>query len=340
MIALAANMARLAGVGRIDEYDRHANGQRFVGDELPQLVERPAFLMVAILLSALAALTNAGQVFQGNRSAGFPSKVYQPSADDVVDVGGVFPFAAGQPFQEATRLLRAFALNGSPDFGVVFAEPVYLLSFVDIAVRIDSHAPPSQIDAKDFLRLHWFGRNAFDLNVQEVASITALDEHCTGGKLALERCLLSFAELGFQTLPRVEQGQGEGPIPFAEGEDALVVINTGRGERRVHLLFDFEGGADTGDSADGQVGRQAELFAERSVGFLLHLDLVGRVDTSGNFGNVIASMGENLQGGVDFHRLFGRGIELADDGSDSLHTRDCITRIVHIQGWRRRKERG
>ncbi len=333
MAALAATMASLTGVSRIDEYDRHASGQRFVGDELPQLVERPTFLAIAVLLAALGPLANASQFLKCDCPSGPQSEVHETAADDVVDMGGVFPFAAGQPFQEATRLLRAFPLNGSPDFGVVFAEPVYLLSFVDIAIRIDSHASPSQIDAKDFPRLHWFGRNAFDLNVQEVASITALDEHGTGGRLPLERCLLSFAELGFQTLPRVEQGQGEGPIPFAEGEDALVVINTGRGERRVHLLFDFEGGADAGNSADGQVGRQAELFAERSVGFLLHLDLVGRVDTSGNFGDAIASMGEDLQGGVDFRRLFGRGIELADDGSDSFHTRDCITRIVHIQGW-------
>ena len=168
MATLAAAMTGLTGVGRIDQNDRHASGQRLVGNELPQLIERPAFLAIAALLAAPGALANAGQVFEGNGSPGPQGKIHDAAAGDMVDVDGMFPFAARQPFQEAACPLRAFRLSGTPYFGVMRAEPVYLRGFMDIAIRIDRNAPLTQIHTKDLGGLDRLGRLALDLDVKEV----------------------------------------------------------------------------------------------------------------------------------------------------------------------------
>ncbi|MCI0461271.1 MAG: hypothetical protein L0Z62_30355 [Gemmataceae bacterium] len=319
MTTFAATMTGLAGVGRIDKNDRHTGNLRFVGDELPQLVERPTFLAVAVLSACLGALTDAGQVFQGNSATRSESEVYQAAADDVVDVGGVFPFAATEPFQEAVCPLRAFALNGTPDFRVVLAESIDLRGFMDVPIRIDGHAPPAKINAKDAFYLDRLGRFALDLDVQEVAPIAALDEHGAGRLLSFECRLLPFAELGCEALPPVEQGQGEGPIGLTEGKDALVIVDAGGGEGGVGFLLDLEGGADAANGANGQVGGQAEGVADFTVAGVLKDDLVGGFLAAGDFGNVVAGASECLEGGFDLCNLFGGWGDLANDGADSLH---------------------
>src|SRR3954468_8452092 len=73
ILLLAAPTCRAcsAGVSRVDEDDRHACPQRLVGDEGPQLGERPAFHPRPLFAAELFAVAgNAREFFEGDSRPG------------------------------------------------------------------------------------------------------------------------------------------------------------------------------------------------------------------------------------------------------------------------------
>ena len=66
MSTMPTQMAGLRGIGRINEHQRDTSGVGLIGHELPQLVEAPTVVVVALWLANPCPLTDARQIFQGN----------------------------------------------------------------------------------------------------------------------------------------------------------------------------------------------------------------------------------------------------------------------------------
>lgn len=86
LIAVPTLVACATGIGRIDQYERHAGELRLVGDELPELMERPITVAATLCLPNRSPLADAAQVFEGYRSIRAFGLSYEPLADSVVYV--------------------------------------------------------------------------------------------------------------------------------------------------------------------------------------------------------------------------------------------------------------
>lgn len=319
MPSFAANMARLAGVGRVDQHHGYASIQSLVGNELSQLKEGPGLLAVAVLLPASGPLTDTGQILQGDSPVGASSLVNDPAADHMVDVRGVLAFLTRQPFQKAACAFCALSLYGTPHLWVVLADFVDLICFVDFSIGINGYSPLPKINAQsgDCLDIGW--SLIFELDVQEVAAISTPDQGGAGWLAALQRFPLVIPQNSIKSLSGAEQGQAKGPVCFAEGENPLVVVNAGGIESGVDFFLNLEGSTDASDGANGEVGRKFEPSANFSVREVLEDNLVTCLFPPGNVSEVVAGIRERLQRVVNLDGLFWSRDEFTDYGPYSVH---------------------
>src|SRR5262245_5981397 len=98
--AVAAFVAGLTGVGRVDELDQHPRQLRLVDEEGAELRERPAPQpILRIAAPGRNPLADAREVFQGNPAPGALGGLDELLADDVVLVAAEAGFLASHPLQ-------------------------------------------------------------------------------------------------------------------------------------------------------------------------------------------------------------------------------------------------
>jgi hypothetical protein len=327
MTTRPTDMAGFRGIGRVYQYDCDSSILGLIGDELPKLVEGPRGMPIPLHFADMGPLSDPGQIFQSNVLLADACGLDNASTDAVVDRVHMPSLPSREAFQGALGAFRPFGLERAADFGVVGTEPFDFGRVVWHAVGIDRHTAPPEINAQGTSGLLWPGALALDLHVYEERAIPALHEGRTGGRLAFEPSLLPGAKHRLQALSAGKQGQAEGPVPFPETEDALIVVDRGRIEGRMGFRLDLEGGTDTGNGTNRQIGRQAEALPHLAVACVLDLHLVGRVDLPDHVGNVVAGIRKGTQGRVQFGALHGSGEKLAGYGSYRFHRREYIPLI-------------
>ena len=319
---MPTQMAGFRGIGRIDQHDRDARSLRLVGHKLPQLIERPTVVVVALRFADFRPLPDAFEVFEGNLTLGSLSLLDKLFTDRVVNRAHMTCLFAGQPFQKPFGFFRAFALERAPDFRVVGTQTVHLCGFVGPCIGIDRHTPPAKIDtqrARGCLRDR--GRT-FELDVQEEHAITPLDQRRTRRCVALEPSFLVVAKRGLNPLSAVQERQTEGPIPLAEAEDALIVVNRRGFKRRMGLALDLQCRTDTRNGTNGKVRRQTKAVPHVLIAGMLDLDFVARMDGASHLSDAVARVRKRGKRRVDFSALFLGWHELAGQRSYGVH-REC-----------------
>jgi len=148
MPTMTAQMAGLRRVGRVNQHERHTSRLRFVCHKLPQLVERPTVVAVALRLADLRALANTRQIFEGNLPLRGLGRCDNLRTDRVVDRAHMALLSAREPLQKPCGFFRAFALERAPDFGIARTKAVDLRGFVGMGIRIDGHTAPAKINAQ------------------------------------------------------------------------------------------------------------------------------------------------------------------------------------------------
>ena len=179
MPTFATAMTGFRGIGRIDQYQQHPGILGFVGDKLPELIEGPTVLGVALRLAAFRALPDARQVFHRNLPLAGACRLDDPPADDVVNRAHMPLLTARQPFQESFGSRCAFGLKRTADFGIVGAETLDLRRFIGHAIGIHRHAASAQINAQSFWRRLRGWSGAVQLHMQEERAIPTLDQRGT-----------------------------------------------------------------------------------------------------------------------------------------------------------------
>ena len=128
----------------------------------------------------------------------------------------------------------------------------------------------------------------------------------------------------------MQQRQAERPIPLAETEDALVIVNRGGFKGRMGFGFDLECRTHAGNGANRQIRRQAELCPDIHVAGVLDFYLVGGVLTSGDIGNEVTGISKGHERGVQFGALLWSWRQFAVERVYSIHRIYCITCDSHM----------
>ena len=177
----------------------------------------------------------------------------------------------------------------------------------------------AQVHAKDISGLSRCGRRTFELDMQEVGAIAALDQRGTRGHVAFQSALLVVAKRGFEPCTLVQERQAERPIPFPETEDTLVVVNRRGLKGRMGSGFHLQRGTDTGNGAYRQIGRQAELCPDIRVAGVLHLHLVRGVLPPCHVRNEVAGVGKGDKRRVNLSALLWGGRQFTGKCAYGLH---------------------
>ncbi len=328
-----AAVAGLRCVCWINQHDRHASVLRFISDVLSELVERPTVVLGALGLADPRPLPDAGQIFESNLPVTGRCRLDELLADSVVNRAHMPSLPARQAFQGASGALRPFGLKRAADFTVVAAELLDRSPFIDGRIGIDRDTMPAQIDTQRACAGLWTRGHAVKLDMQEERSIAALDQCRAGRRAACQSAFLVVAKDRLQALPTVKQGQTEGPIPFPEAEDALIVVNRCGRKRRMGFGFDFQDRAHPRNRPDGQVGRESEAGTDLVVAGVLDLDLVARMDVAGDVRNDVAAVGKGTERRVKVGALLGSRHQFTSKGPYGFHTH-IITYKGRLKPWK------
>ena len=333
MATVATAMTGFRSVGRINHHHGQASRLRFVLHELPQLIEGPGMVQCPLCLAHFGPLAYPGQVFQGDSLPRDLCRGDELFTDDVVDRPHMAPLMSRQPFQEAYGPSCAFSLERTSNLEVVGTELLHRRAFVGTPCRIDGNPSATQVNTQHAHGALPSWRWRFDLDVQEEGAIAAFDQRGTGGRLSLEPGFLIVPQGGLKAFAATDQRQAEGPIPFSEAEDALIVVNGGRGKRRVGFGFNLQGGTDTGNGANGEIGGQAEALPHLAVTGVLHLHLVSGMDAACQVGDVVAGVRESNQRRAQRRALGGCWNQFTDHRTYSLHANNVSHIVItHIFG--------
>ena len=340
MTTSAAAVARFRRVAGIDQDDRKPYILGFILHELAQLIEAPGMVLCPLRLADLRAVPYPRQVFQGKGFGLRPGRLNQLFADHVVDRPHVSPLVSREPLQEPSGSPCAFGLERPTDFEVVGTERLNRIAFVSGAQGIDGNPSAAKIDAQDAHGPLASGSRGCDLDVQEIGPIAAFDQRRTGGILSRETGFLMVPQGHLKACSaygrlasRPYQRQATGPILLPKAENALIVVNRGGRKRRVGFLFDLQRGTDTGNSPNGEVGRQTEACPDIAVTRLLHLHLVGGMDLACHVRNVVAGLGKGVQCRIKRRALWWCWGQFAGHRAYSLHEESIHIFHSHTNLW-------
>src|SRR5215216_3348159 len=171
MTEMVATMTDFRGIGRIDQYQRHTSRFRLVGHKLPQLVEAPTVVRVALRLADLGALPNARQIFEGYLALGGLGLLDKLFTDAMVDRSHMALLPPRQPFQKPFGFLRAFGLERTSDLGIVGTQSVDLGCFIGLCVGINRDPASTKINAKRACGYQGIRNRTFELDVQQESTI-------------------------------------------------------------------------------------------------------------------------------------------------------------------------
>ena len=98
-LAMPAHTTDATGVAWVDQDDGHPGPPSLVFDEAAKLKETPTVVPCALRFPYRNPVTNAGKVFQGNRSIRVLGFLNEPFTDLVVDVTPKTPLPTRELFQ-------------------------------------------------------------------------------------------------------------------------------------------------------------------------------------------------------------------------------------------------
>ena len=127
--SMTATRTTLASVFGVDFDDFHAEGLRFVGQKLFELVEGPSVQVGALFLSKFTSFPDASEVFNRNRWVpGRVGEFHDAPANDMIFVSLKTLLSTRQPFQGSPRTVATrrclFLLERCADFGVAIADMI------------------------------------------------------------------------------------------------------------------------------------------------------------------------------------------------------------------------
>ena len=303
LVDMAARRASSGSVSRVHQNDRHTGELRFVGDELPELVERPRGSAAALSPANRCPLADAAQTFEGDRARGVLGLGHQFLGDAMVGIAPETLLVSRQALEMPLCGLRAAGLEFGAELCGLAAHFFNTRAGMRLSIGIDGDVHDAQVHAENALDLDRLGI----WNVDYGAEI----EHIID-KNEVGLTTNAVVQLGFEIVIDGHmdegtsiEGQDGNSVQRLPTEYSLVVDHRAmRSEVRPDGPVELVGFDGFGDGANGHLGGQPELLAHGPIDGGLNLDLAGELQLKGHASDVVASKIEVL------HRSDERGVLL------------------------------
>ncbi len=334
---VVANMACLAGVGRVYKDQLDTRFLTLVGQKLAQLIKRPTIATPTLRFRSwhlVGALSDPSQVFQRNTLVGLLGLLHKSIADGVVAPSLKASFSSCQPFQQLATspsrtacALGSFFLERRSKLSKMVSDFAYVMSTVGASVRGYCNICPAQINSDRVGRFLLWRRLTFHLYVDVVAAIFALTQCCAGWLAAFEESSLVVADQQVKPLPTTQQSQANSPVFLPKRKDPSIVVNTGRSkllDRLSIFLSCLAVSSHTVNGPDSEVGRQAKSGPHISINQSLDSQIAGQFGVN-SLVNPFTSICKSLQRLIDLSGDLIRNFELASNCQNLFHNTEGFT---------------
>jgi len=293
LVDVAALRASSGSVFRVHQHYGHAGELRFIGDKLPELVERPRGLAAAMCPTNRCPLADARQIFEGNRAGGVLGLSHNLLGDAMVSIAPESLLVLPEAVEMPLGARRVGALERSAEFGGLAAHLLDARAGVRDAIGINGEVDDAEVYAENALDLDRLGiGNVHDRAEKE----HVIEQHEVG--LATN----AVVKFGFEIIVEghvdersaieCENGNSVQRLPT---EYALVIDHRAvRFEVRLNGLVELVGFASLGDCADGHLCGEPELFAQITIDEWVHPELAGAFQLERFGGCIVASEVELL----------------------------------------------
>jgi hypothetical protein len=166
-------VALLAGLLRVHKDHGHPGSLCFVGDERPELSERPTVQSVTLIPFSPCPFANAVEFFEGDTPFGALSQRYDAFRNYVIGISSEPPLFFAPSPQKAFGALGALFLELAAKCVMAVPNLIELLSAVTVAVGIKGDVSYSQIDADQVHDAFLFFIGQVNCDVQEELAIAA-----------------------------------------------------------------------------------------------------------------------------------------------------------------------
>lgn len=267
-----AARTRSARVAGINGDKRDTDKSRLVGQEEPQLSERPTAMRTALRLTNRYPLANAGQILNGNTALGVFSLPYDVLANAMVHVSREPRFFPPSLHEKPLGRFRSLRLKLGAQPGMTLTQIGDMRAAVVVSVVIGGDVLESEVNTEVFGGVTFGNVANVDGHEQEELAV-AIDQVGLPARSIQARPLISAADPRHD-LPAVV-GQQRNAVGSLPRQDALVIDDRAMcSERRLNAFIPFVGFDHLGDRAHRHLGAQAEVTANAVVSQLLKLNLV------------------------------------------------------------------
>lgn len=306
---VTARGASLAGVGRVNEHNRHTRQRRLVLDKAAQLVKRPRVQLASLRAPSLYPVADARQIFEGNGASGALRLLYKLLTDGVIDVRHKARLPAGKPPDHAPGRLRSFGLEPLPLAVTALPDRDDVRATVLSTVAVSGDVHQTEVNAQRAVnvnllwRLHFTGDEQVEL---------APDKAQIGfSSLPLQQRKSAAAAHEGYVRPAGQCPDGDfPPIQFEGQEPVIVGKSTMLLEAVLLFLADFIGIRDFGDGANNHLCGEVKSVTGRAVDNLVQAELTEDAFTESLLANPVAGGVGLLKRLQEKAVLFGRWAQL------------------------------
>ena len=334
---VTARATPLAGVARVNNYEKDTRESGFVSQKLPQLSETPTTHSCPLRASKPSALTDVRQIFNRQSACAVLRLTNKLFTDTVVRVSSKVSLTASETLLQTTdgartlaafRLGRRLVLQGLTKGGVFLSRALNFCAGEGLPVRVGSNVHDAEIYAQDV------GRRLY-LRLIHVA-------HRVQVKLALAVNQIYFALAKWQefslifaahkrdSAPAFRSPERDG-IRFETDNPLVIRDRAVFAKRALSFLIKFVGVGDLSDAAHDHLRRKVEGFSRRMIRQFVEMILLEGLRFPSPLTNEVARLIRHNERAAKRERLFfsRRQLEI----NDQLHAEQysMVSQVWNIE---------
>jgi hypothetical protein len=303
--ALTADMASLAGIGRINQNQRYTSLKSLIAQKFSELIECPTIDTPSLVSPYFLVniLSDPLKIFQSYLSWDLLGSGHNCFADFMVNLSliaallsrkSLLKLSASSPRTSCT--FGSFLLENCSHRMIVFLDllnglPAKLLTF-----RSYSDICNTKINAKNLIGMGRFRGFALGLDV-DVILRSFLAERCAGWYSSLKSIPLEVSEDQLDSLTGSEKSKANRFILLSEGENSRIIIDTGGFkdlDDRIILHSSFAVASNPIDGPNSEVSRQTKHRPDIPVNNMVKFNAIPN-DSRNGLIDPITSIGKSLQ---------------------------------------------
>jgi hypothetical protein len=318
--SVAALIALLAGVLRINKDPEHTASFRLVSDESPELVKAPRVHAVTLIFLSPYPVANAIEVFECNPASGAFSQRYHRFGNYMIRVSREPLLFLAALLQEPFSAFSALLLQLASQRMIAMSHLVDVGAGMPVTIRIKSNISDPEIHSK---QIGWQLRFSFlDLNADvQIEAAVAIDQIALAARQRKKLTLFVTADERERKSPSHRPDRDGGFVQVPREQTQIVDGRACRVERS-RALADRIGVRNLGASANGCLSGKAKEQSDAFVACGLQLESRINTKLSGPLRKPIARRTKRFHRIEKAFGLLGRRLQL--NLGDQFHAYSTI----------------